>query len=152
MAPGKAVLLRYAHVIRCVDFSFAADGVTPAEVRCEVVPPAEGAKPPKGVIHWVAQPAPGVEPPRIEARLYDKLFVSEDVNAIEGDWLADMNPASEVVLSGGVAGPGLAGLPVGQAVQLERLGYFAPDPDSVEGRLVLNRTVSLREDKGKEGC
>ena len=146
LAPGKRVLLRYASVITCRDVIFAADGVTPLELRCEVETAApEGAKPPKGVIHWVGEPAPGVAPPRLEARLYDHLFRSEDPNAIEGDWLADMNPESEVVVRGGFAGPGLADAPVGQALQLERLGYFALDPDSKPGHLVLNRTVSLRD-------
>jgi glutaminyl-tRNA synthetase len=56
-----------------------------------------------------------------------------------------MNPESEVVVRGGFAGPGIADAPVGQAFQLERLGYFALDPDSKPGALVLNRTVSLRD-------
>jgi glutaminyl-tRNA synthetase len=30
-------------------------------------------------------------------------------------------------------------------VQFERLGYFCVDPDSREGSLVFNRTVSLRD-------
>ena len=146
LAPGKRVLLRYASVIVCRDAMFAADGVTPLELRCEVERDAPaGAKPPKGVIHWVGEPSPGVAPPRLEARLYDHLFKSEDVNAIAGDWLADMNPESEVVVAGGFAGPGIQGAPVGQAFQLERLGYFALDPDCAKGQLVLNRTVSLRD-------
>jgi glutaminyl-tRNA synthetase len=145
LAPGKRVLLRYASVIVCREAVFAADGVTPTELRCEVEPAAPGTKPPKGVIHWVGEPAPGVAPPRLEARLYDHLFRSEDPNAITGDWLADMNPESEVVVRGGFAGPGIADAPVGQAFQLERLGYFALDPDSKPGALVLNRTVSLRD-------
>lgn len=29
--------------------------------------------------------------------------------------------------------------------QLERLGYFAVDPDSTDGRLVLNRTCTLKD-------
>ena len=154
LAPGKRVLLRYAHVITCRSVVFAPDGVTPLELRCEVERPEDappGAKPPKGVIHWVAEPAAGVAPPRLEARLYDHLFKSEDVNAIEGDWLADMNPESEVVVAGGFAGPGIVDAPVGVAFQLERLGYFARDPDSTDARLVLNRTVSLREASDKAG-
>jgi len=31
----------------------------------------------QGVIHWVAEPSPGVEPLKVEARLFDKLFRSE---------------------------------------------------------------------------
>ncbi|SVC57012.1 uncharacterized protein METZ01_LOCUS309866, partial [marine metagenome] len=29
--------------------------------------------------------------------------------------------------------------------QFERLGYFCVDPDSSDGQLVFNRTVSLRD-------
>ena len=151
LAPGKRVLLRYAHVITCDDVVLGPDGA-PRELRCTVdfEARASGAKPPKGVIHWVADTAPGVPPRRLDARLYDLLFKSEDPNAIEGDWLADMNPASEVVVQGGLAGPGLADMPVGTAFQLERLGYFAVDPDSSAAALVVNRTVSLREGAGKD--
>ena len=152
LAPGKRVLLRYASVILCEDVVTDEAG-QPVEVRCVVdaAASAPGSKPPKGVIHWVAEPQPGVSPPRLEARLYDHLFKSEDVNAIEGDWLADMNPDSEVVLSGGFVGPGVADAPPGTVFQLERLGYFAVDPDTQPGRLcVLNRTVGLR-DSFKDG-
>jgi glutaminyl-tRNA synthetase len=155
LAPGKRVLLRYACVITCQEVITGPDG-EPTELRCAVERPdaagaaATGAKPPKGVIHWVAEPAPGVAPPRLEARLYDLLFKSEDPNAIQGDWLADMNPESEAVIKGGFAGPGIVDAPIGEAFQLERLGYFCRDPDCAPGRLVLNRTVSLREASSKE--
>lgn len=33
--------------------------------------------------------------------------------------------------------------------QFERSGFFSVDPDSVEGALVFNRTVNLKEDSGK---
>ena len=145
LAPGKRVLLRYAKVIVCDSMVAGADG-QPLELRCRVEEPLAEERPPKGVIHWVADPAPGVAPPALEARLYDHLFMSEDPASLPGDWLADMNPDSEVVLRGGYAGPGVADAPTGQAFQLERLGYFATDPDSgQQGLVVLNRTVSLRD-------
>lgn len=31
----------------------------------------------QGVIHWVAEPSPGVEPVKVEIRQFDKLFKSE---------------------------------------------------------------------------
>jgi len=34
---------------------------------------------------------------------------------------------------------------VGETVQFERLGYFCPDSDSAPGRLVFNRTLTLRD-------
>lgn len=33
----------------------------------------------QGVLHWVAEPSPGVNPLRVEVRLFDKLFNSEVV-------------------------------------------------------------------------
>lgn len=31
----------------------------------------------QGVLHWVAESVPGVDPLRVEVRLFDKLFLSE---------------------------------------------------------------------------
>ena len=31
----------------------------------------------QGVIHWVAEPTPGVEPVKVEIRQFDRLFKSE---------------------------------------------------------------------------
>ena len=41
--------------------------------------------------------------------------------------------------------PSLADAAVGETVQFERLGYFAADPDSQPGRLVFNRTLTLKD-------
>jgi glutaminyl-tRNA synthetase len=39
----------------------------------------------------------------------------------------------------------LAEMPVGEAVQFERLGYFCPDSTSRTDALVFNRTIELRD-------
>jgi glutaminyl-tRNA synthetase len=39
----------------------------------------------------------------------------------------------------------MAELSPGETVQFERLGYFTPDPDSRPGRLVFNRTLTLKD-------
>lgn len=41
----------------------------------------------QGVIHWVAEPSPGVEPLKVEVRLFDKLFKSEVCDFILLDML-----------------------------------------------------------------
>jgi len=41
--------------------------------------------------------------------------------------------------------PGLRSAEPGTKVQFERVGYFCVDLDSGPGRLVFNRTVSLRD-------
>ena len=59
------------------------------------------------------------------------------------------SPQSVVSVPGALAGPELLSAPPGSRFQLERLGYFAVDPDTVPGKLVLNRTVTLKEASGK---
>jgi glutaminyl-tRNA synthetase len=41
--------------------------------------------------------------------------------------------------------PGLESASPGDFFQFERQGYFAVDPDSTPGKLVFNRTVSLKD-------
>jgi glutaminyl-tRNA synthetase len=41
--------------------------------------------------------------------------------------------------------PSLAGAEPGSRYQFERLGYFCVDRDSSDGKLVFNRTVTLRD-------
>jgi glutaminyl-tRNA synthetase len=81
---------------------------------------------------------------RAEVRLYTHLFNRPDPGA-DGDALADLNPDSLEVLSGCLVELALLEAPVGEAVQFERTGYFALDPDSQPGRPVFNRTVGLRD-------
>ena len=61
----------------------------------------------QGVLNWVGQWAPGREPERFEARLYDVLFRSEEP-ADADDWLADLNPGNLEVVTDALATPGLA--------------------------------------------
>ena len=49
------------------------------------------------------------------------------------------------MLTGALVEPALVDAPAGEAVQFERIGYFALDPDSTAGRPVFNRTVGLRD-------
>ena len=148
LAPGKSVMLRYAYPITCTGYKTDSNGKV-SEVQAEYHPDFmnEGGKPPKGVLNWVGQPAAGKEPPTFEARLYEHLFKSPN---LQEDWLADLNPNSLTILKGCYATPKLAGSNIGERFQLERLGYFCVDPDSKNGTLVLNRTVTLRESFPKQ--
>jgi glutaminyl-tRNA synthetase len=68
----------------------------------------------QGVVNWVGQPAPGVEPATFEARLYDVLFTSESPGELEGDtWLDDLNPESLLVVQSALASPALARAQIG---------------------------------------
>ncbi|KAA0045758.1 glutamine--tRNA ligase-like isoform X3 [Cucumis melo var. makuwa] len=142
LAPGKSVLLRYAYPIKCTDVILADDKETVLEIRAEY--DASKKSKPKGVLHWVAQPSPGVNPLNVEVRLFDKLFLSENPAELD-DWLADLNPHSKVVIPSAYAVPELRNAVVGDTFQFERLGYFTVDIDSTPEKLVFNRTVTLRD-------
>ena len=147
LSPGREVRLRCAYFITCTDVVKDAAGEI-VELRCAYDPATRGGDSPDGrkvksTLHWVSS-AHAIP---VEVRLYDRLFLVEDPENASGGrtFLDHLNPASLEVLSGCQAEPGLAGSAPGTRVQFERLGYFCVDPDSREGALVFNRTVSLRD-------
>lgn len=141
LAPGKTVMLRYGYPITCTDVITDATGNV-VEVHATYDPDFAGKKPPKGVLNWVGQPAPGKHPSSFEARLYGTLFKSANVTA---DWLEDLNPENLIVLRGCICTDRVASAKIGTRFQLERLGYFCVDPDSTDAMPVLNRTVTLKD-------
>jgi glutaminyl-tRNA synthetase len=82
-----------------------------------------------------------------EVRLYDRLFTRPDPGdeADGRDFIESLNPASVEIVRDARVEPGLAGAVPGSRFQFERLGYFCVDPDTAEGHLVVNRTVTLRD-------
>ena len=145
---GREVRLRYAYYITCVDVVKDESGEV-VEVHCTYDPETKGGDSPdgrkvKGTIHWVsAQHA--VE---AQVRVYDHLFMAEDPLQTEdgGDWKDNLNPDSLEVLDDCKLEPALGESVAGDNCQFERHGYFCVDPvDSAPGRLVFNRTVSLRD-------
>ncbi|KAF6264766.1 tRNA synthetases class I, catalytic domain-containing protein [Scenedesmus sp. NREL 46B-D3] len=148
LAPGKSAMLRYAYPITVTGYSAAADGsITEVQAEADLGFVAGGGKkPPKGVLNWVAQPAPGRDPERAEVRLYDVLFKSEAPDALGDAWLDDISAASLEVVQGAMVNPHLAASAKAfDRFQFERLGYFCVDPDSKPGQLVFNRTVTLKD-------
>ncbi len=144
LAPGREVRLRSAYFVTCRQVVKDAAGEI-VELRCTYDPTTRGGdapdgRRPKATLHWVsadhAIPA--------EVRLYDHLFARPDPGA-GGDLFADLNPGSERVVRGCLVEPMLGETRVGQTVQFERLGYFAPDLDSAPDRLVFNRTLTLKD-------
>ncbi|KAG6533297.1 hypothetical protein ZIOFF_007164 [Zingiber officinale] len=124
LAPGKSVLLRqvilYAFPIKCTEVIYG-DNDTILEIHAEY-DPSKKTKP-KGVLHWVAQPSPGVEPIKVEVRMFEKLFLSENPAELE-DWLADLNPCSKELIPEAYAVPSLASAVLGDKFQFERLGMI----------------------------
>jgi len=146
LAPNKEVgLLHAGYTITCVDVVKDSKGNV-VELKATVNTAPTGK--PKGYINWVAQPASGVEPFKIEARLYEKLFIPEDMGSVE-DWIAAINPQSLVITSCLVE-PALKACNVGDTYQFERLGFFCKDADSTTDNHVWNRVVGLKETKWEE--
>ena len=144
LAPGREVRLRSAYFVACTGVVKGASGDI-VELRCTYDPATLGGdspdgRKPKATLHWIS----ATHAMAAEVRLYDHLFTRPDPGA-DGDLFADLNPESEKVLQGCMVEPSLAELPVGETVQFERLGYFCPDPDSTPGRLVFNRTLTLKD-------
>ncbi len=144
LAPGREVRLRSAYLVTCREAVKDASGRV-VELRCTYDPATRGGdapdgRRPKATLHWLSA---GHAVPA-EVRLYEHLFTRPDPGA-DGDLFADLNPASERVLQGCLLEPGLADVPLGQTVQFERLGYFAPDTDSTADHLVFNRTLTLKD-------
>ncbi len=147
LAPGREVRLRYAYFITCVDV-VKDDSGSVVELRCTYDPDTRGGDAPDGrkvksTLHWVAASSALAA----EIRLYDHLLNRADPTEEKdgADFKDALNPRSLEVLSRCYLEPSLAGASPGSLYQFERLGYFCVDPDTSANRLVLNRSVTLRD-------
>jgi glutaminyl-tRNA synthetase len=153
LAPGREVRLRYGYFITCQEV-IKDDRGEIVELRCSYDPATRGGdsldgRKVQGTIHWVS----ARHALDCELRLYDRLFTSPDPEAVaEGqDFISVLNPKSLAVVFGAKVEPSVAADPAGSRYQFERVGYFGSDPvDSTPGRLVFNRTVTLRDSWAKE--
>ena len=150
LSPGGEVRLRYAYLIRCDEVIRDAEGRV-TELRCTYDPESAGGKSSdgrrvKGVIHWVS----AAHAVRAEVRLFDRLFTRASLDdPEEGKTFLDyLNPESLRKVTGYLE-PSLAEASVGDKFQFERTGYFCMDRDSVPGRPVFNRTVTLKDSWAK---
>jgi glutaminyl-tRNA synthetase len=147
LAPGAEVRLKHAYYVKCEQVIKNASGVV-TEVHCSYDPATRGGwsndgRKVKGTLHWVsaahALPA--------EVRLYDQLFTVENPDDVpEGtDFKVNLNPNSLVKLTACLVEPSIRGAAPGTRYQFLRQGYFCIDPDSASGKLVFNRTASLKD-------
>ena len=148
LAPGREVRLRYAYIIKCVDVVKDPETGAVTELRCTYDPDtksgsAQSNRKVKATLHWVSA-AHAIE---AEVRSYDHLFSKENPEDVEesADWTANLNPTSLETLTSCRVEPSLTGATPGSRYQFERLGYFCVDTDSYDGRMVFNRTVTLRD-------
>lgn len=152
MSPGREVRLKYAYYVTCTEVVKDEEGNI-TELICEYDPESRGGgtadgRKVKGTIQWVdastAQPC--------EIRLYDRLFNKPDPEKVEegGDFTDNLNPDSLEIIHHALVEPSVTEISIGQAFQLERVGYFCLDSDKAEdGKTVLNRTVAMRDSWAK---
>ncbi len=148
LKPGGEVRLKYAYIIKCEEVVKDASGNL-MELRCTAdldskMGGATSARKVKGTIHWVSA-AHAVD---AEVRLYDRLFTVAEPDA-DGDFKKHLNPHSLEVITAKCE-PCLKGATVAERYQFERLAYFALDLDAQPGKLVFNRTITLKDAWAKE--
>jgi glutaminyl-tRNA synthetase len=149
LKPGGEVRLKYACIIKCEEVVKDATGAV-TELRCTADLSTRTGEPNadrkvKGTIHWVSAP----ESICAEVRLYDRLFTVAEPGATD-DFKKYLNPNSLEVVSARLEAS-LADATPAQRFQFERLGYFVIDAkDSAPGKLVFNRTISLKDTWAKK--
>jgi glutaminyl-tRNA synthetase len=145
LAPGREVRLRNAYLITCQRVVKDHSGDVVA-LHCTYDPATRGGDAPDGrkvkaTLHWVS----AEHAIAAEVRLYDRLFSVENPGTGDMNFLEQINPASLEVIRDTRVEPSLAGAAAGTRYQFERLGYFCVDPDSGPGRVIFNRTVTLKD-------
>jgi len=142
---GREIRLRYAYFMTCTDVIKENGNVV--ELRCTIDPATRGGDAPDGrkvksTIHWVSAD----HALDAEIRQYDRLFTVENpAGQKDADFKDFLNPNSLEVLTSCKVEPTLQKQKPLDRFQFERQGYFCIDPDTTGEKLVINRTVGLRD-------
>lgn len=142
----KEVRLKNAYIIKCTGVKKNNNGEI-EEIYAEYDPITKSGMPDsgrkvKGTLHWVSA---GHSLPA-EVRLYDRLFTVENPSEEKDkDFQELLNPDSLTVLTHCRVEAELQNAKPFDNFQFQRVGYFNLDPDSKGGKLIFNRTVSLKQ-------
>lgn len=145
LTPNQEVGLKYAGSIKVDEVKKDSNGKV-IELVCTY---SGESKKLKGRIHWISE----VDGVRSEIRLYDYIFKSDDPTHADDensshDPIDDLNPKSLIVKLESLVHKDICKeTKAFDHYQFERLGYFATDPDTKEGRYVFNLTVDLGDGK-----
>ena len=144
LCPGQSVgLLQVPFPLSFVDVIKDESGkVIEVKVKLDV----DSQKKPKTYIQWL-NPGNAIS---CEVRLYSELFVHENPQSHPDGWLADLNLDSLKMLKNALLDSVLQEQGHGYTFQAVRVGYFCIDIDSSSNSIILNRTVTLKEDKNKQ--
>ncbi len=156
MTPGQEVRLKNAYIVKCTGCKKDETGNV-VEVYCEYDPNTRSGMPDsnrkvKGTLHWVSC----AHCLSAEVRLYDRLWQVEnprdELARLKDEGLSTLdamkqmiNPDSLTVKTNCYVEKFLAEQKPLTYFQFQRIGYFNLDPDSKDGKLVFNRTVSLKD-------
>lgn len=146
---GAEVRLKGAYIVRCTGFDEDENGNV-TKVYCEYLPDTKSGsdctKKVKGTIHWI-NPS---HADKIEVRLFENLIDESSASDVEGQEHAvegyKLNPNSKIVLENCYIESGLD-VNFDERYQFIRNGYFCLDKDSTDGKMVFNRTITLKETK-----
>lgn len=150
--PGGYVRLKNAYIIKCE--RAVTNPVTGEldEIQATYIPESRSGNDTsginaKGTIHWVS--ANHAE--NIELRIYDRLFNDESPDGHDGkDFKEFINPDSLKIIPYAKAEGNIVSSKQGIYYQFLRLGYFYQDADSKPGKLIFNRTVTLKDSWNKK--
>ncbi|EME47663.1 hypothetical protein DOTSEDRAFT_69573 [Dothistroma septosporum NZE10] len=170
LSPGQSVgLLNAEHPIKCLSFTKDDKTGQVNEIHAEY---GQDVKAGKARIHWVGESASHKSPIKAECRVFNPLFKTSKPNELDwknGGYYNDVNPESEVVYHSAMVECGFLEIKAKapwpktegesdlrtadkSSVRFQglRTAFFAEDNDSTEGKVILNRIVSLKEDTGKK--
>lgn len=148
LSPGKMVRLKAAYIIRCDQFVKDQNGKV-TELHCTYVPESRSGQDTSGlkvksVIHWVD----ASHSITTEVRLYEQLFTKPDPASFETIHEI-INPESLIILSDARLEKDMANAAIGFSYQFMRKGYFCLDNGNHDGKLVFNRTMTLKDSFSK---
>ena len=143
LIPGGSVRLKYGFIVDFDDVVIGDDGqVSEVHVRYDPATRSgqdQSGRKVKGTIHWVhAESACAVD-----VHLYDRLFTVPDPGSYD-DPASVINPES-LRVGQAWAEPSLQTLMPEAYFQFERVGFFKQDPASEAGRMIYNRSVTLKD-------
>ena len=143
LIPGGSVRLKYGFIVDFDDVVIGDDGqVSELHVRYDPTTRSgqdQSGRKVKGTIHWVhAESACAVD-----VHLYDRLFTVPDPGSYD-DPASVINPES-LRVGQAWAEPSLQTLMPEAYFQFERVGFFKQDLASEAGRMIYNRSVTLKD-------
>ncbi|MBM1105226.1 glutamine--tRNA ligase/YqeY domain fusion protein [Aurantibacter crassamenti] len=148
---GREVRLKNGYIIKAESCTKDEEGNV-IEVQCTYDEKSksgsgteESLRKVKGTLHWVSIKHALTS----EIRLYDRLFTDESPDTHKDkDFMDFVNPESLKTITGYLE-PSLKAAKPEDRIQFQRLGYFCVDKDSTSEKLVINRTVGLRDSWAK---